>query len=37
MDKLSGDKNVDMIILMKLNDYELSKVCSVNKYINSIC
>ncbi len=37
MDKLSGDKNTDMIILMKLNDYELSRVCSVNKYINSIC
>ncbi len=37
MDKLSEDKNTDMIILMKLNDYELSRVCSVNKYINSIC
>ena len=37
MNKLSGNKNVDMLILMNLNDNELSKVCSVNKYINSIC
>ena len=37
MNKLSGNKNVDMLILMNLNDNELSKVCSVNKYINIIC
>jgi hypothetical protein len=37
MNKLSGDKNTDMLILMKLNDNELAKVCSANKYINSIC
>ena len=37
MNKLSGHKNTDMLILMNLNDSELGKVCSVNKYINSIC
>ena len=37
MNKLSGDKNADMLILMKLNDHELSKVCEVNKYIHGIC
>ena len=37
MNKLSGNKNTDMLILMNLNDSELGKVCSVNKYINSIC
>ena len=37
MNKLSGNKNTDMLILMNLNDNELGKVCSVNKYVNSIC
>ena len=37
MNKLSGDKNVDMLILMNLNDGELAKVCEVNKYIHGIC
>ena len=37
MSKLSGDKNVNFMILMKLNDKELSMVCSVNKYVNELC
>lgn len=34
---LTGDKNLDMMILMQLNDDELGKVCSVNKYVNVLC
>lgn len=37
MEKLTGNKDTDVIILMKLNDKELSAVCSVNRYINKIC
>lgn len=37
MSSLTRDKDSDRIILQKLNDYELGKVCSVNKYVNSIC
>ena len=37
MSKLTGNKNVDFMILMQLNDYELGKICQVNKYVNSIC
>lgn len=37
MTTLTGNKDVDGLILMNLNDYELSRVCRVNKYVNSIC
>lgn len=37
MNFLTGDKNLDMMILMQLNDNELGKVCQVNKYVNSLC
>ena len=37
MKKLSGNKQTDFLILMKLTDNELGKVCQVNKYINSLC
>lgn len=33
----SGIKDVDMMILLNLTDYELTRVCQVNKYVNSIC
>lgn len=34
---LSGYKDTDYIILNKLNDYELGKVCQVNKKLKKIC
>ena len=34
---LSGNKDVDMEIILKLDDSELPRVCSVNKYVNKIC
>ena len=37
MNKLTGDKNINFMILMKLNHKELSMVCSVNKYVNELC
>jgi hypothetical protein len=37
MNVLSGNKDTDFIILQKLNDDELGKVCKVNKYVNSLC
>ena len=37
MNRLTGDKNVNFLILMKLTDKELSMVCSVNKYVNELC
>lgn len=37
MNKLTGNKDADFIILMMLNDYELGKVCQANKYVNSLC
>ncbi len=37
MNKLTGDKNVNFMILMQLNDRELSMVCQVNRYVNEIC
>jgi len=37
MNKLSGNKQTDFLIMMKLSDNELGKVCQVNKYINSLC
>ena len=37
MKTLSGNKEADFLILNELSDYELGKVCKVNKYINSLC
>ena len=37
MRTLTKNKDTDIIILQQLNDYELGKVCTVNKYVNSIC
>ena len=37
MSKLTGNKNVDFVVLNLLTDYELSQVCQVNKYVNSLC
>jgi hypothetical protein len=37
MSTLTGIKDIDLQIIQKLNDNELTKVCSVNKYINSLC
>ena len=37
MSKLTGNKDADFLILMKLNDKELSLVCQANKYVNSLC
>ena len=34
---LTGLKDVDMEIILQLEDRELSRVCSVNKYVNEIC
>jgi hypothetical protein len=34
---LTGDKNLDMEILMQLRDDELGQVCSANRYIREIC
>lgn len=34
---LTGIKDVDLKIISSLNDYELGKVCSVNKYVNELC
>ena len=35
--KLTGNKDVDIIIINMLNDYELGQVCQANRYVNSIC
>ena len=37
MEKLTGNKDADFLILMQLNDYEIGKVCQVNKYVKSLC
>ena len=37
MNKLTGNKDVDFMILQKLTDVELGKVCKVNKYVNKLC
>jgi hypothetical protein len=37
MKALTGIMELDLIILQNLNDYELGKVCQVNKYVNSLC
>lgn len=34
---LTGDRNLDMEILLKLRDDELTAVCQANKYIKNIC
>ena len=34
---LSGNKDTDFMILEKLTDNELIKVCAVNKYVRSLC
>jgi hypothetical protein len=33
----TGLKDTDLLILMELNDNDLFKVCSINKYLNSLC
>ena len=37
MSKLTGNKDIDFVILNELSDYELTQVCQVNKYVNSLC
>ena len=37
MSKLTGDKNLNFLILNKLSDYELGKICQVNKYTKDLC
>ena len=37
MKGFTNDKNLDMIIMNKLNDYELGRVCQTNSYAKSIC
>lgn len=37
MNKLTGNKDVDVLILNQLEDHELGAICQVNKYINSLC
>ncbi len=34
---LTGIRDVDIQILLKLDDSELPKVCAVNKYVNKLC
>lgn len=34
---LTGIKDIDMKIIDNLNDEELGKVCSVNKYVSTLC
>ena len=34
---LSGVKDTDFLILDKLNDYELGRVCQANKYVKKLC
>jgi len=37
MNTLTGNKDTDFLILNKLNDYELTRVCQANRYIRSLC
>ena len=37
MSKLTGNKDIDFVILNQLSDYELTQVCQVNKYVNALC
>lgn len=34
---LTGNRDVDMEIILQLEDRELPAVCAVNKYVNQIC
>ncbi len=34
---LTGIRDVDIEILLNLDDSELPRVCSVNKYVNKLC
>lgn len=36
-DGFTADKNIDMLILNKLEDEDLSRVCLTNKYVYSLC
>ena len=37
MNKFTGNVNVDIGIINRLNDKELGQVCQVNRYANSLC
>lgn len=37
MNKLTGHKDTDFLILMQLSDRDLGAVCSVNKYAKKVC
>ena len=37
MSGFTGIKDTDLMIMQQLTDYELSQVCQVNKYANSLC
>lgn len=37
MNKLTGVKDTDILILLQLEDHELGPVCSVNSYVRSLC
>ena len=37
MNKLTGNKDADILIINMLNDYELGKVCQANRHVNAIC
>ncbi len=37
MATLTGNKDTDMLVLLQLNDYDLSQVCQVNKKVKKIC
>src|SRR5665647_265046 len=37
MNKFTGQKDTDLIILHSLNDQDLGHFCSTNKYIKTIC
>lgn len=37
MNKLVGNKDVDFLVLMQLDDRELGIVCQSNKYVRSLC
>ena len=36
MSGLTGDRNIDALILMRLDDRELNIVCASNKYLKSM-
>lgn len=37
MNQLTGIKDADFLVLMQLNDYELTQVCQVNRYVQKLC